>query len=123
MKQERISIHAEILQPMGKDFDFVLRRLLEKMERNKENMGEITLKVKVTVEEQEIYPYSGDGLPRKAKVPSFEHRIQSVVQDKEKCKGSAEMSHEMAWDEENGTYVFVALEDGQIALDDMIQDK
>lgn len=119
MKQENVSILADIFEPMRRDFDFVLKRLLAKMEHNAENMGEITIKVKVVFHEEEIYPFTGDRLPRIAKVPHMEHRIQSVVQDKEKIKGDTKNSHEMTWDEENATYVFVPLEDGQISLEDV----
>lgn len=72
-----VSFESDTFSAMKEDLTKSLNRLLRLMQRYGENKAAMTLKVTVTLEEQEL----DDG--NKGTVPKFEHKVTTTVQRKD----------------------------------------
>ena len=102
------------------DFDKVFRKTLGNMEKQESHYAEITVKVKISLEEEEVtdYTVTTHKAYRNVIVPKFEHKISSVLQIKDEVTGALKGRYELIWDKERGQYVMCEISDGQTSIFD-----
>lgn len=76
-----INLESDTFSQMKQDMTKYLNLLLRLMQRYGEDKATLTLKLTVTLEEQELD--NGD----KGTVPTFEHKVTTAVQRKDETKG------------------------------------
>lgn len=115
---EKISLGSELFHEMREGFDVVLNQLLVKMGERREDVGEITLKLKVELKQVEVEEFSEmeDCDSREAIVPRFTHIIQSVVQEKHRLMGATLENCEMVWDDVNKKWELQPLREAQMSF-------
>lgn len=80
-KIKPINLESDTFAQMKQDMTQYLNLLLRLMQRYGEEKATLTLKMTVTLEEQEL----DDGC--KGLIPTFEHRVTTSVQRKDETKG------------------------------------
>lgn len=76
-----INLESDTFSQMKQDVTRYLNHLLRLMQRYGEDKASLTLKLTVTLQEQEL----DDG--NKGTVPTFEHKVTTAVQRKDETKG------------------------------------
>lgn len=110
-----LDLNSDAFNAFKSDFNTMLKAILSGMEKNEAENGEITVTMKVQLEEREIVDR---GYARVTKVPSFSHKVVSKMQFKTEKKGALSGNFELRFDEVTGKYQLVAIDDGQMSLFD-----
>ena len=115
-----LNINSEAFEPMKKDFDRVLKKTLSNMYSKQSDVAEITLKLKIALEE-ETAPDINEGVvtgTREIIVPTLNHKLSSVMQIKEETSGTFKGNYELVYDEDAQEFVIRPVEDAQMTFGD-----
>lgn len=115
-----LNINSEAFEPMKNDFDRVLKKTLSNMYSKQSDVAEITLKLKITLEE-ETAPEINEGVvtgTREIIVPTLNHKLSSVMQIKEETSGTFKGNYELVYDEDAQKFVIRPVEDAQMTFGD-----
>lgn len=80
-----LSLSGGVLSAAKDAFDRMLLATLGRMKKQGIEEGAITLKIDISLMQQ--FPYDEDGNKREIYVPSFEHKVTSVLSEKDETKG------------------------------------
>lgn len=110
-----LDLNSDAFNSFKSDFNTMLKAILSGMEKNEAENGEISVTMKIGLEERDIVDR---GYSRRTKVPSFSHKVVSKMQFKTEKKGALSGNFELKFDEKTGKYLLVAIDDGQTSLFD-----
>ena len=106
-----LTMESDAFGAMKSDFNQILRRALTNMEKKQSDEAELTLKLKISLEEIG----SDEDLIVK---PTFAHKISSVMKIKDEKSGVLSGNYALIWDEESGDYIIRPIDDGQVSMFD-----
>ena len=110
-----LSIDNDTFSEMKKDFDSILRGTIRNMELRSTSAATITMKLDITL--VKTYVEGEDGEERHAVIrPLFDHDISSVMQVRDKKKGTMTAERELLWDDYTKEYVLRELENSQLSM-------
>ena len=95
-KIKPINLESDTFAMMKEDMTTYLNLLLRLMQRYGEEKGSLTLKITVSLTEQELD--SGES----GTVPTFEHKVTTSVQRKDETKGKLPGEYVLAQDDKGG---------------------
>jgi len=123
-KSMQLSLKGDTFSALQEDFDAILARTVGNMEMKGADEATITLKLKVTLEKATARDFESNGYDatRDITKPSFSHDISSMMQVKDKRSGALRGDYELVWDNEAGQYYMRKIEDGQVNMDDVMDD-
>lgn len=110
-----LDLNSDAFNAFKADFNSVLKAILSGMEKNEAENGEISVTMKVGLEERDVVDR---GYSRRAMVPSFSHKVVSKVQFKSEKKGSLSGNYEIKYDKKSGKYYLKEISDGQTSFFD-----
>lgn len=110
-----LDLNSETFNAFKADFNSMLKAILSGMEKNEAENGEITVTMKVGLEEREIVDR---GYSKLAMIPTFNHKIVTKMQFKNEKKGSLSGNYELKFDKKNGKYYLEEIQDGQTSFFD-----
>ena len=110
-----LDINSEAFNAFKLDFNAILKALLHAMQKNGAENGEISVSLKVNIEEKDVMDR---GYQRAANVPSFDHKITSKMQFKNEKKGSLSGNYELIYDEDKKEWCIKEIRDDQISFFD-----
>lgn len=115
-----LNINSSVFDSMKNDFNSVLKKTLGNMRSKQGEAAEISLKLKITLEEDNVPDlYSEDGNGRRDIVkPIFNHKVSSVMQIKEEESGSMKGNYELVYDKEKDDFIMRPIDDGQVTFSD-----
>lgn len=115
-----LNINSSVFDSMKNDFNSVLKKTLANMRSKQGEAAEISLKLKITLEEDNVPDlYSEDGNGRRDIVkPIFNHKVSSVMQIKEEESGSMKGNYELVYDKEKDDFIMRPIDDGQVTFAD-----
>lgn len=115
-----LSLKSDTFNAMTTDYEVLLRRLLETMEDQETDEGEITIKVKVrlTRDEAPDFEVTAYNATREVIKPKFEHTITATTQYKDKKTGVLSGNYELIYDKETHQYVMRPIVGAQTTLYD-----
>ena len=99
-------LEDDTFQEARQNFNIALQRLLKNMEESKSAEGSITLKLDILIESETI-PNADpdiDAFERKARIPTFSHKVSSQVTVKDEIKWRNNPNMELIWNEELKCY-------------------
>lgn len=114
-----LSLYGETFHALKDDFDSVMNRTVGNMEMKGASEATVTIKVKVSLEKttaRDLLANGYDGL-RDVITPKFEHKIDSVMQVKDKKAGCSDEGYELVWDQDKKRYILREVDDGQVVMD------
>lgn len=113
-----LTMESEAFTALKSDFNQVLRRTLENMERKESEQAELTLKLKISLEKGTAPDFSEIKYRAERDIvrPTFTHKVSSVMQIKCEKSGILSGDYELVWDEESGDYIMRPIDNGQISL-------
>lgn len=106
--ERNLHIDDEAFEGMRMDADRVLQKLIKNMVEKGALEGSLTIKVDVLFQQEYIPNYDPEieGESRKVLMPSFSHKVGSVMQIKDEAKGGSKYDgFELIWDDEAGEFV------------------
>lgn len=120
MSQYPLSLNGETFNSMKTDFDMLLRKLLNEMERREEEDATINIKINVHMEKDQARDFQANGYDAMRDIikPTFKHEISTVLQVKDKKNGTLGGNLEMVWDRGLREYVLRDIDNGQISFAD-----
>lgn len=110
-----LDLNSEAFNAFKTDFNTMLKGILSEMEKNESDSGEISVTMKIGLEEREIVDR---GYTRTAMVPSFSHKVVSKMQFKNEKKGSLTGNFVLKFDSKTGKYYLEEVNDGQTTFFD-----
>lgn len=110
-----LDLNSDAFNAFKSDFNTMLKAILSGMEKNEAENGEISVTMKINLEEREVVDR---GYARSTMVPSFSHKVVSKMQFKNEKKGALSGNFELRFDESTGKYQLVAIDDEQMSLFD-----
>lgn len=110
-----LDLNSDAFNAFKTDFNAMLKAILSGMEKNESENGEISVTMKIGLEERDIIDR---GYSRRTMVPSFSHKVVSKMQFKAEKKGSLSGNFELKFDEKSGKYYLVEISDGQTSFFD-----
>lgn len=115
-----LNINSSVFESMKNDFNSVLKKTLGNMRSKQGEAAEISLKLKITLEEDNVPDlYSEDGNGRRDIVkPIFNHKVSSVMQIKEEESGSMKGNYELVYDKDKDDFIMRPIDDGQVTFSD-----
>lgn len=115
-----LNINSSVFDSMKNDFNSVLKKTLANMRSKQGEAAEISLKLKITLEEDNVPDiYSEDGNGRRDIVkPIFNHKVSSVMQIKEEESGSMKGNYELVYDKDKDDFIMRPIDDGQVTFAD-----
>lgn len=117
-KEWDLNLNSDTFNGFKSDYNGILRNTLTNMEQKNSRCAEITVKMKITLSEEQVPDLSITAYEamRNIVVPKFEHKISSVLQIKDEVSGTLSGRYELVWDGERGTYVMREITDNQINM-------
>lgn len=123
MKENALNMNSDVFESLINDFNGVLKKTLGNMRSKQSEVAEITLKLKITLEEEEVADSYSENGRRDVVKPTFAHKVGSVMQIKEETSGTAKGNYEIVYDEETKEYIIRPIDDGQVTFaDSMFED-
>ena len=115
-----LNLNSEAFSSMKDDFNRVLKKTLANMQSKEGEVAEITMKLKITLEEDDVPDiYCEEGTGRRSIVkPIFNHKVSSVMQIKEEESGSMKGNYEIVYDTDKDEYIMRPIDDGQVTFAD-----
>lgn len=80
-----LSLAGDTFTPAREAFDRQMISMLQRMRKQGNREGSVTLKISVSIERQ--FPLDEDGKPREIYVPKFEHETAAQIVQKAKTSG------------------------------------
>lgn len=113
-----LNINSSVFDSMKNDFNSVLKKTLANMRSKQGEAAEISLKLKITLEEDNVPDlYSKDDNGRRDIVkPIFNHKVSSVMQIKEEESGSMKGNYELVYDKDKDDFIMRPIDDGQVTF-------
>ena len=107
-----LTLDSDAFSKLKEDFNTVLKRTLGNMESKESKEATLTLKLNITLRDDEVPDFDSADKDAKRKIhkPRFDHKISSVMQIKSE--------YELVWDNELNDYVMKAIDNGQGSLFD-----
>lgn len=115
-----LNINSDVFDPMKTDFNSVLKNTLRNMYSKQSDVAEITLKLKITLEEDTAPDIDSGRVTgtREIVKPLLSHKLSSVMQIKEEKSGSFNGNYELVYDEDAKEFVIRPIEDAQMTFGD-----
>ena len=115
-----LNINSSAFENMKADFDAVLKRTLSNMQQKGSNDAALTLKLNISLEENEVRDFDSPepNAYRKVYKPGFDHKISSVMQIKTEKSGSFNGEYELVWDPDLEDFVMKPIDNGQPSIFD-----
>lgn len=115
-----LTLDSDAFSKLKEDFNTVLKRTLGNMESKESKEATLTLKLNITLRDDEVPDFDSADKDAKRKIhkPRFDHKISSVMQIKSEESGSLNGEYELVWDNELNDYVMKAIDNGQGSLFD-----
>lgn len=110
-----LDLNSDAFNAFKADFNTMLKAILSGMEKNEAENGEISVSMKIGLEERDIVDR---GYSRRTMVPSFRHKVVSKMQFKNEKKGALSGNFELKFDKKSGKYYLVEISDGQTSFFD-----
>lgn len=109
--EKRLDFDSDTFDPMKKDMNFVLQRLIGNMQEKGTNEGSMTLKIDVTMIKEFIPNYDPDveGETREISKPQFKHKVTSAVKINDEKSGVFNNEMELVMDEDTGVFKLVPI--------------
>lgn len=109
-----LSMSSDVFNQFKMDFDRVLSRTLGNMEKHESEEAEISIKLKIDftkdlVPDNQVYAYNAE---REAVLPTFSHKISSVMKIKDETSGKLGGNYELVWDKETKQYILRPINSG-----------
>lgn len=111
-----ISLNGDTFEALKEDFDKVMNDTLGNMEMKGSDDAVVTIKIKVSLEKQQIRDSENDCF-RDIIKPTFDHDVSSVLQIKDKRSGSR-TGGQILYDIESQKYYIGNIDDGQTSFMD-----
>ncbi len=112
---KEISIDSELFKPLRGEFDSILNHTIEYMMQK--GTHEASMSVKLNIEIHDVVLDTDDGKEH-VFAPSFAHEINSVVQVKEKSRGSVEGEYKLIQNADTKNWGISKIDSGQISMFD-----
>ena len=115
-----LNLEGDAFGALRGDFNRILKTTLNNMEQKESETAEITVKLKINLREEQTpdLDISSHSAMRDISVPSFTHKVSSVMQIKDEASGFLRGEYELVWDRELGDYVMRPIDNGQQTIDD-----
>jgi hypothetical protein len=115
-----LNLNGDTFAALKSDFNRVLKTTLRNMEEKRGHTAEVTLKLKIELEEtqvpnHEIVAYEA---MRDILIPAFTHKVSSVISIKDETTGMLFGHYELFFDRNAVEYVMRPIEDGQTSIYD-----
>jgi len=119
-----VNLNGDTFNSFKNDFNIILRKTLMNMEDKSSQYAEVTVKMKISLSEDQVPDATvvGYDAKRDVIVPKFEHTVSSVLQIKDKKGGALSGRYELIWDRERGEYVMREIKENQMNLFDVEND-
>lgn len=119
---EEITMDSETFAQVRENFDMLLQRLFQKMQKNNSDEGSISLKIDVNMIDD--YIPGEDGITRRISKPVLKHKITTTVPVKDSLDGKKDAGMGLVYDEELKRYVlkYVSVGGQRSIFDDDYQD-
>lgn len=111
-----LSLNSDAFTSLKNDFDSILRKTLSNMKEQENDIAEITMKLKITLEHDSVD--MGYDKQRPIIKPKFDHKVTSVMQMKDETSGCLNGDYEMVWDEEKKKYILTHIKTRQVSMFD-----
>ena len=118
MKENALNMNSDVFESLINDFNGVLKKTLGNMRSKQSEVAEITLKLKITLKEEEVADAYSESGRRDVVKPTFAHKVGSVMQIKEETSGTAKGNYEIVYDDETKEYIIRPIDDGQVTFED-----
>ena len=105
-----LTLNSNTFNALKSDFDQVLKRTLYTLESKSGEQAEMTVKININLLKRILE----NG--KEITVPSFEHKVASVMKLKTEMAGGLEGEYALVWDSDREVYVMVELESSQLKL-------
>lgn len=110
-----LDLNSDAFNAFKADFNAMLKAILSGMEKNEAENGEISVTMKIGLEERDVIDR---GYQRRTMVPSFSHKVVSKMQFKTEKKGALSGNFELKFDKKTGKYYLEEISDGQTSFFD-----
>ena len=121
-KEMNLSLNGETFAELKEDINNYLQITLAKMDEKNSLEAEITVKITISLEQTQLPILNADGKDshRDAKLPTFKHKVSSLMKTKLETSGGMRLGgeYELIYDDERSEYIMRKLVDPQTSLYD-----
>ena len=121
-REMNLSLNGETFSELKEDINNYLQMTLSKMDEKSSTEAEITVKITISLDHTKIpvLDEEGEDSHRDAKLPSFKHKVSSLMKTKFETSGDLDLAgdYELVFDEKREEYIMRKLVDPQTSLYD-----
>ena len=120
-----LSMQHDTFNALKADMDMVLKTTLSNMELKGSDKAKMTVTVDISLDMDSApdHSFSAYETTRNVIIPTFKHKVSSVMQIKSEKTGVLGGEFELVWDGENGQYLLRELTNGQRSFYDDDNDE
>ena len=117
-----VTLESEAFSTLKSDFNQVLVKTLANMKKKESEHAEITLKLTIDLAEGTAPDFENSTPDYRAErdivKPMFSHKVSSLMKIKDEKSGVFSGDYELVWDDEKGSFIIRAINNGQMSLFD-----